>query len=172
MVMICTGCTGVSLDRTRFSLAGSATLAINRYRGVTLIEIIVVVILIAVLLSTILPAYQGQVIDVRRELAWAELLKVTARQEQFFLNHGRYAETLTALGLPDSPYAIDSQGRALAAIAGGRIYLVSLVTRQGGYTLLAAPQQGQVEDRLCGTLSVDSQGRRRSAGPGSLQECR
>jgi Tfp pilus assembly protein PilE len=132
---------------------------------------IVVVALVAVLLSAMLPAYRGQVIGVHRSLAWAELLKVTARQEQFLLNHGWYAETLTDLGLPHSPYAIDAQGTAREALAGGRIYLVSLVTRRDGYTIMATPQQGQAEDQLCGTLSIDSAGRRRSAGAGSLHEC-
>lgn len=140
-------------------------------RGYTLIEMIIVVTLLLVLLGTVLPAYQGQVIGVRRSLAWAELLKLTSRQEQFLLDHGHYADDLTDLGLPDSPYAIDAQGEALEALAGGSVYLVNLVTRRDGYTVMAMPQRDQAEDRLCGELSMDSSGRRRSAGAGSLQQC-
>lgn len=146
-------------------------LADNRQRGFTLIEMIVVITIVAILLSVMLPAYQGQVISVRRSLAWAELLKVTMRQEQFFLNHGRYSESLIDLGLPESPYAIDSQGTATAALDRGRVYLVNLVTRQNGYALMAIPQRGQADDRLCGTLSMDSVGRRQSTGTGTLPEC-
>lgn len=143
----------------------------NRQRGFTLIEMIIVVTLLLVLLGTVLPAYQGQVIGVRRSIAWAELLKLTSRQEQFFLDHGHYADDLTALGLPDSPYAIDAQGAAWEAPADGRVYLVSLVTRRDGYTVMATPQRDQARDRLCGALSMDSSGHRHSAGAGSLQQC-
>lgn len=140
-------------------------------RGFTLIEMLVVASLVIVLLTVVLPAYQGQLISVRRSLAWAELLKVTARQEQFFLNHGRYADDLADLGLPGSPYAIDARGAAVEALADQRVYLVSLVTHQSRYTLLATPQRDQAGDHLCGALSIDSAGRRRSTGRGSLQEC-
>lgn len=143
----------------------------RRCCGFNLIEMVVVISILAILLSVMLPAYQDRVIGVRRSLAWAELLKVTMRQEQFLLNHGRYAQSLVDLGLPENPYAIDAQGTAMAAPDRDGVYLVSLVTMRSGYTLLATPQRGQADDRLCGTLSMDSSGRRQSTGTGALPEC-
>lgn len=163
----CTAFTGVNPGR----IPSRRMRIDNVQRGFTLIEMLLVATLVVVLLVVMLPAYQGQLISVRRSLAWAELLQVRAKQEQFFLNHGRYADELTDLGLPGSPYAIDSQGAPVEALAERRIYLVSLVTHQNRYTLMATPQREQAGDRFCGSLSIDSTGRKQSTGAGPLQQC-
>lgn len=139
----------------------------RNYRGFTLIEVIVTLCIVALLMTTVLPAYQRQLLGVRRSLARVELLKLASRQEQFFLHHRRYAEALTDLGLPDNPYAINSQGDAVAALDESRIYVVSLVTRGDGYTLTASPQLNQARDASCGALSLDSSGRRQAVGGAS-----
>ena len=133
-------------------------------RGFTLIEVVVVLSIVGLLMLTVLPAYQAQLLGVRRSLARVELLKVATRQEQFFLNHRRYAGQLTDLGLPEHPYAINTHGDAVAALDDSRIYLVNLVTRPNGYTLIASPQLDQARDRLCGALSLDSAGLRQAVG--------
>jgi type IV pilus assembly protein PilE len=150
---------------------GRTELTRRRDKGFTLIELIVVVLIVALLLTLILPAYQEQLRGTRRSLGRAELLKVMTRQEQYFLDHKRYAETLTDLGLPENPYAINSQGDAVPSIAKGRIYLISLVTNNYSYTLTAVPQLSQSADRVCGTLSLASTGLKQSTGEGSVQEC-
>jgi len=132
--------------------------------GFTLIEVIVVSAIVALLVTLVMPSYQARLLGVRRSLARVELLKLASRQEQFFLNHRRYAEQLTDLGRPEDVYAINSRGDAVTALDESRIYLVSLVTRRDGYTLIASPQRNQTRDDSCGALSLDSTGRRQALG--------
>lgn len=143
----------------------------RRKKGFTLIELVVVVCIVAILLALTLPSYQRQLRNMRRSLGAAELLQVMMRQEQYFVDHKRYAETLTDLDFPGSPYAIDAQGNAGSALAHDRIYLIELSLNQEAYTLRAIPQLGQSADRLCGTLSLDSMGIKRAAGGSSTREC-
>ena len=143
----------------------------RRGHGFTLIELLVVVVIVAVLLTIALPAYQEQLRDTRRSLGRAELLKVMARQEQYFMDHKQYAESLKDLNLPANPYAINARGNPVSATADSRIYLISLTTKKFDYTLSAVPQLDQSADHFCGALSLDSTGFKQAAGEASTREC-
>jgi type IV pilus assembly protein PilE len=143
----------------------------RRNKGFTLIELVVVVCIVAILLVLVLPSYQGQLRTMRRSLGAAELLQVMVRQEQYFVDRKRYADTLTDLDFPGSPYAIDAQGNVRSAQAQDRIYLIQLSVNQGAYTLHAVPQFSQAADYLCGTLSLDSMGIKYASGASAASEC-
>lgn len=143
----------------------------QRQQGFTLIELIVAVCIVALLLVLSLPAYQHQLRHTRRSLVAAELMGVRMRQEQYFLDHKQFAGALTDLGFPGNPYAIDSEGNAISAQDGGRIYTIELVAQPDAYTLNAIPQLGQAADRQCGTLSLDSSGVKKASGAGTAREC-
>ena len=143
----------------------------GRGEGFTLVELVIVVFIIALLLSIGLPAYQKQLMTMRRSVAGAELREVRIRQEQYFLDYKNYPESLKEIGYPGNPYAIDSEGNALAPMDGNRIYLINLTTHRLAYTLLAVPQFGQVDDRMCGTLSLKSSGIKLQTGTGTMEDC-
>jgi type IV pilus assembly protein PilE len=143
----------------------------RRERGFTLVELAVVVCIVAILLALTLPAYQRQLGDTRRRLGSAELLQVMMRQEQYFLQHKRFAESLAELAYAEQPYAIDAQGNVVSAQAQNRIYLIDLTTRTNAYTLSAIPQLYQAANDLCGTLSLDSTGAKRASGGGGVRDC-
>jgi type IV pilus assembly protein PilE len=143
----------------------------QKQRGFTVIELMIVVVIVAILLSIGLPSYQQQLQKARRTLGRAELMEVMARQEQFFLNHRQYAAALTDLGYPASPYAIGTDGNDGPATAAGRIYLIEISTLPVGFALFAIPQLTQSRDRLCGTLSLTSAGVKTATGSASPQEC-
>jgi type IV pilus assembly protein PilE len=140
-------------------------------KGFTLIELGVAVCIVAILLALTLPAYQRQLRDTRRHLGGAALLEAMMRQEQYFLDHKRFADTLTELAYPEHPYSIDARGDAVSAQAKNRIYMIDLTTRSNGYTLLAMPQLGQAADKACGTLSLDSTGAKRASEGGGGRAC-
>lgn len=141
------------------------------YKGFTLVELIIVVSIVAILLVLILPSYQRQLINTRRSLGVAELLDVMIRQEQYFIDHKQYAETLSDLGFFTSPYTIGPDGEEVSVLAQSRIYLIDLTTSEYAYTLYAVPQLSQAEDRLCGILSLNSRGIKSASGDGPAPLC-
>ncbi|GEM_PF-2959055 len=121
--------------------------------GFTLTEVLVVVLITALLALLILPAYEGRVWQTRRALAHLELREVLARQERYYMERGRYADTLADLGLPGDPYALDTQGARTDAQDSRRVYRVELSTGEGGFLLHARPQ-GRQRDDPCGELRL------------------
>ncbi|MDO8862479.1 type IV pilin protein [Haliea sp. E1-2-M8] len=138
--------------------------------GITLLELLVVMLLLGLLLLLVMPAYSEQARKARRVVATAELLQLAARQEHFFVNHRQYADDLTALGysLP-AAVGIGAQGQEVTA---GALYEISL-RDEGDYRFraLARPVGQQARDERCGTLGIDSDGVRTASGPGGLREC-
>ena len=142
-----------------------------KHNGFTLVEVIVVLCIVAILLVVTLPSYQRQLINTRRSVGWAELTDVTIRQEQYFIDHKRYAATLSDLGFPASPYAIGPDGESVSALAKSRVYLIDLTANGYAYTLFATPQLSQAEDHLCGILSLNSMGIKSVTGDGLTSLC-
>ena len=139
-------------------------------RGFTLIELIIAMVITSVLLMISLPAYQQQVLRARRALARVELQEVATRQEQFFLDHRRYAGSLRDLGYPDDPMVLDEQGNNLPGSEPG-IYLIELSTRDNAYTVYASTHPERPADSRCGRLGVSALGVRSISGSGTLNEC-
>jgi type IV pilus assembly protein PilE len=144
---------------------------LRRSSGFALLELLVVVVIVALLLVLTLPSYQRHMMTMRRALAGAALMEAMMRQEQFFIEHKRYAQRLTDLDYPAHPYAIDREGRVVSGQADDRTYRIDLETGENAYSLSATPQLGQASDLLCGTLSLDSTGTKRASGARPAREC-
>lgn len=150
----------------------------HKQEGFTLIELMIAVAIIAVLIAIALPAYNQHIITAKRSLARAELIKVAARQEQFFVNNKKYASTTLAdLGYGGVTYAVNSQGDAIGAAAADRVYVIRLAAAPAAtatsYTLEAVPQLEQVKDIKCKTLTLSSLGVKGLTGgaTGTVAQC-
>ncbi len=134
----------------------------GKSRGFTLIELMIVVVIVSILLAVSLPAYQNQVRKSKRSVGKGELMKVAARQEQFFVNNKRYViADLTSLGYADGAdgYEVDSEGQPVADGDGEAIYLIELQSADAtSFLLHATPRNAQVKDKRCKTLTLSNAG--------------
>ena len=69
-------------------------------RGVTLLELMVVVVIVGILASVAYPSYQSFTLRARRADAQQTLMDIAARQERFFGDNRNYATTFAQLGYP------------------------------------------------------------------------
>ncbi len=145
--------------------------SLHREAGFTLIEVMIVVVIIGVLMMVALPAYEGQQTRAKRTIAQVELMKIVARQEQYFVNNRAYSTTLAPLGFAD-PWVVDADGREVGAAAADRVYSISLVSPTAmAFELQAVPQGQQARDTVCGTLVISSVGEKSATGTGSSSDC-
>jgi type IV pilus assembly protein PilE len=132
--------------------------ALLKQRGVTLIEMMIVLVILAVIASFAYPSYMNYVVDTKRTAATSILLQVADRQQQFFMDNKRFANDLTNLGFANNPLVIADDGRTLANAADSdSTYSVALTNVTATtYTATAAPLNGQAtRDTECGSLTLN-----------------
>jgi type IV pilus assembly protein PilE len=131
-----------------------------RQTGVTLIELMVVVIVLAILTAVALPSYTQFIIRAKRSAGKSMLLQVADRQQQFFMDNKQYSASLAALGFPADTFMIGDDGTFLADGDGDRVYNLSLAnTTAMTYTATATPQLRQAaKDTDCANLTLTHTG--------------
>jgi len=143
----------------------------RRQNGITLIELMVVVAIIAIISSFAYPSYMRYVIKTKRSVAQNALLQIADRQQQFFMDNKSFAADMTNLGFPTNPYVVDDNGSSTVAGDGDAVYSLSLsnVTTTT-WTVTAAPLHGQLSrDTYCGSLSITQAGAKGKTG--SSDDC-
>ena len=127
----------------------------RRQVGFTLIELMMVVVIVAVLATIALPAYQGYVIKANRGEAQAYLLEIAQKQQLYFNDVRSYAADPNDLDVVQ-PERVANNYTVSVAVAGDP-------NTPYTYTITATPISGtkQVKD---GVLSIDHTGQKLRAG--------
>jgi type IV pilus assembly protein PilE len=141
-----------------------------RARGVTLIELMVVVAVIAILAAVAYPSYEQYILRTNRAAAQTMMLNIANRQEQYRLDARTYTATIGPGGLNIA----GQDGFTCAATCGNGRYTISVALVAGpppGYTITATPVGNQTKDTLCGTLTLDATGNKTASGNGGVSQC-
>lgn len=128
-----------------------------RERGVTLVELMIVVVVVAILASIAVPSYRSYLLRAQRTDATSQLLRIRTAQEKFFLQNNAYA---TAGQMTAAPPA----GLGLDAISEHGYYDLTVAipdpARPGvvSYLATATARGAQVNDQQCQTFTVNDLG--------------
>jgi type IV pilus assembly protein PilE len=135
-------------------------------RGVTLLEMMVVLLIAGILAALALPAYRQHLVRVNRSQATTLLYEIASAQERYFLRHGNYSGNLGSgapLGLGLAAVNTSSRYSFSVALAGdGQTYIASATPRREG---------GQHTDVECLVFSIDQRGRRAVSGTRDTAFC-
>jgi type IV pilus assembly protein PilE len=131
----------------------------RRMGGMTLLELMAVIMVIGVLGMIALPSYRQYVMRAQRTEAKAALLQLATNQERFYLQNRQYGvdANLTALGFSGG---LTERGTYTLSINAPDPVV--------GYTATATPRSGaainMTTDADCTTFTIDSQGVRGATG--------
>lgn len=133
-------------------------------RGVTLLELMMVITVLGILAAIAVPGYRQYLLRANRTDAKSALMQLQAAQEKFYLQNNEYTDKIldgppTGLGLTD----ITAHGFYKL-----RVDLVKVgdVDAQG-FTAYATPitGKGQSDDKKCDEFSIDDAGKKKATGP-------
>lgn len=126
----------------------------NDMRGITLLELMIVVVIIGILTAIAFPNYREFVARAKRNEAKAALLQIATNQERFYLQNSTFTTDMTFLGFATSPYLTDSESYSVAVTAADA----------SNFTAVATYQFTDQEAAKCATWQIDGRGVK-SSGP-------
>lgn len=134
-----------------------------RARGVTLLELMTVVVIIGILATVAVPTYRNYLIRAQRSDATTALLRLATAQEKHLLQYGVYV-TDTA-SVPNTPA---TGGLGIATTSEHGFYSLAVAPTATGYTATATPivGGGQHSDTECATLTVNESGTKSATNTG------
>jgi type IV pilus assembly protein PilE len=121
-------------------------------RGLTLIELMIVVVIVSILAAVAYPNYQEFTARAKRNEARAALLRLATNQERFYLNNNTFTGTLSDVGFASN---ITETGYYQLAITSANA---------SNFTATATYRHGGKEATKCLTFTIDGRGSKTS-GP-------
>ena len=121
--------------------------------GITLIELMIVVVVISILAAIAYPNYQEFSARAKRNEARAALLRLATNQERFYLNNNTFTQDLTSLGFSATPTWTSETG----------YYNITVTAADAtNFTATATYLHGGNEANKCATFTIDGRGTRTS----------
>jgi type IV pilus assembly protein PilE len=135
--------------------------AIRTTAGMTLIELMIVIVVVAMLASLAVPGYRSYVLRTHRVEARTALLNLAAAQEKFYLVNNTYA---TRLQLTEAP----PDGLGLSATTENGWYMIAIAdgADAAGFTATATATGSQTADRDCTTFTINQLGQKTATRSG------
>jgi type IV pilus assembly protein PilE len=137
--------------------------AVRYQKGVTLIELLLVMVIIAILGGIAIPAYSSYVVRTNRSAAKACMSEYAQFMERYYTTHLSYSGA--------SPGSIGCASDANLNTAYSFSVSVN-VNAPRLYTVTATPANAQsTRDTQCGTLTLNESGTKNKTGTAALSSC-
>jgi type IV pilus assembly protein PilE len=128
--------------------------------GVTLVELLIVMAVLAILSSLAVSNYRRYVLRTNRTEGRMVLLAIQTAQEKFFLQNNAYAQDLATVRAPP-PGGLGIGNITAAGVTLGGNYTISFqAVTPNTYRLQAVATGPQTQDTACLIFTVDDQGAR------------
>jgi len=139
----------------------------RRMRGVTLVELMTVVVVLAILASIAVPTYRKYLIRAQRSEGKIALLQLQTAEEKHYLQNNTYTDKVTEASTAETP------GLGLPGTSETGKYKVTVDIGDGGqtYVATATPQTGQEDDKDCANLTISERGVRGISGTKTPEFC-
>ena len=142
----------------------------DRMRGVTLMELLVVIMILGVLVSIAVPTYRKYLLRSQRSEAKIALLQLQTAQEKYYSQYNAYTDKVTASSTASSP------GLGLPGTSETGKYDIKVTNIADGgqsYTATASPHAGggQTDDKDCANFTINERGVRGNSGTSTVQAC-
>jgi type IV pilus assembly protein PilE len=121
----------------------------RRNAGLTLIELVIVVAIVALLATVAAPGYRSHLLRSHRVEAKAALLGLAVAQERFYLQHNRYAADAELSAAPPA-------GLGLPTTTERGLYALAIdAADAAGFTASATAIGRQADDAQCAVLTLN-----------------
>lgn len=143
-------------------------MANHKARGVTLIELMIVILVIGILAAIATPSYRKYMIRSQRSEAKIALLQLQTAQEKRYLQQNSYTNDVTGSVSALPP------GLGLSNVSETQKYDITIPTFAAdgqSYTATATPKYGQADDSDCKNFTINERGVRGNSGTLSPEKC-